>query len=121
MQKASLLSDKIAFMYNDDTELLFPSRIIRELRDERGPAWRELVERVYTAPPDDPEHLAFVLMMVKINSCTSCNADSFRAMRGCTQCALQNIRRHKASEAELLKLHAKALKEVEKFTPSTGD
>ena len=62
-----------------------------------------------------PEHLSFVLMMVKINGCTTCNADSFRAMRGCTQCAVLNIRRYRGSDKELLKQYSKAQKEVEKI------
>ncbi len=112
-----LLSDKIAPMYNDDTELLFPSRVIPELAGERGPQWDDLLKRVAALPQDHPEHLAFVLMMVKLNSCTSCNADSFRAMRGCTQCALQNVKRLKGDDAELLKLYDKARKEAEKIAP----
>ncbi|TAK12898.1 MAG: hypothetical protein EPO32_07180 [Anaerolineae bacterium] len=104
-------------MYNDDTELLFPSRVIRELRDERAAGWAELVDRVKDTPPDHPDHLAFVLMMAKLNGCTSCNADSFRAMRGCTQCAIQNVKRNKGGDGELVKLFEKALKEVSKFAP----
>ncbi|MBI3159856.1 MAG: hypothetical protein HYZ26_09690 [Chloroflexi bacterium] len=104
-------------MYNDDTELLFPSRVIRELREARESGWTELVDRVKETPPDDPEHLAFVLMMVKLNGCTSCNADSFRAMRGCTQCALQNVKRQKGPDSELVKLFDKARKEADKFAP----
>jgi hypothetical protein len=104
-------------MYNEDTELLFPSRVIGELRNEHGGGWAELVDQVKETSPDDPNHLAFVLMMVRINGCTSCNADSFRAMRGCTQCALQNVRRHKGGETELLKSYDRARKEADKFAP----
>lgn len=101
-------------MYNSDTELLFPSRIILELRDERGPEWAELVDKVMAQEPTELDHLAFILMMARLNGCNSCNADSFRAMRGCTQCALQNIRRYKGSDADLIKRFEKARKDVEK-------
>ena len=33
-------------MYNTDTELLFPSRIIKELRDYRGKVWQDLVDDI---------------------------------------------------------------------------
>jgi hypothetical protein len=101
-------------MYNDDTELLFPSRVIGELADLRDEQWEALVNDVKDLPEDSAEHLSFVLMMVKINGCTSCNADSFRAMRGCTQCAILNIRRYRGSDKELLKQYSKARNEIDR-------
>ena len=101
-------------MYNDDTELLFPSRVIPALRDQRGASWRKLVDRVAKKPEDELEHLAFVLLMIRVDGCTNCNADSFRAMRGCTECAKQNVRRYRGGDKELLAKYDKALKDVEK-------
>lgn len=100
-------------MYNSDTELLFPSRVIPELRDLRNKPWRDLVIKVEDTDPSELDHLAFVLMMVKVNGCTSCNADSFRAMRGCTQCTFQNVRRFKDSDGELVKMFKQARKKME--------
>jgi len=102
-------------MYNDDTELLFPSRIIIDLRNQRGSEWRKLVDSVVELEPTSLEHMAFVLMMVRMNGCDNCNADSFRAMRGCTQCALQNIRRHRGSDQDLIKQFNNARRDLEKF------
>ena len=102
-------------MYNSDTELLFPSRIIPELKDQRGTEWQKLVEEVQAKAPTTLEHLAFVLMMARLDSCMTCNADSFRAMRGCTQCALQNVRRHRGGDDELIKMYQKAKKDIEPF------
>jgi len=99
-------------MYNSDTELLFPSRVIPSLSGMRSEAWQALINRVYALPPDDPDHLAFVLMMVRLGGCISCNADSFRAMRGCTQCARQTIRRYHGSDAEVETLFQQARQEV---------
>ena len=101
-------------MYNSDTELLFPSRVIPELRDLRNKPWRELVARVADNEPDDDDRLAFILMMVEVDGCMSCNADSFRAMRGCTQCALQNVRRYRGPDSELVKLFNQSRKELSK-------
>jgi hypothetical protein len=99
-------------MYNSDTELLFPSRVIPSLSNMRGEEWQNLINRVYALPPDNPDHLAFVLMMIKLGGCISCNADSFRAMRGCTQCARQTIRRYHGSDADLEALFVAARQEV---------
>lgn len=105
-------------MYNSDTELLFPARVIPELRDLRNKPWRELVDRVVDSGPDDVDQLAFVLMMVEVDGCMSCNADSFRAMRGCTQCALQNVRRFRGPDSELIKLFNRSRRELSKETLS---
>ena len=101
-------------MYNNDTELLFPSRVIPALDKERGKAWKDLIARIVSKDSGDIEHLAFVLMMAKLNGCNSCSSDSFRAMRGCTQCSLQNIRRYKEDDKELIDLYEKALIEIKK-------
>ncbi len=101
-------------MYNSDTELLFPSRVIGELRNLRGSEWRELVDRVNALPPNHIDHLAFILMMIHLGGCISCNADSFRAMRGCTHCARQTIRRFRGSDRELIDEFNQARKEIEK-------
>ena len=101
-------------MYNKDTELIFPSRVIRELAEQRGAQWRKLIEKVAELPQDDKAHLAFVLLMTRINNCNTCNADSFRAMKGCTQCALQNVRRFRGSDKEIIALYKTALVDLEK-------
>jgi hypothetical protein len=108
-------------MYNNDTELLFPSRVIQALADERGEDWRALIERVAALPQDSPEHLAFVLLMTRLNNCNTCNSDSFRAMRGCTQCALQNVRRFRGSDKEFIKQYEIALKDIEKSLDQKKD
>ena len=102
-------------MYNSDTELLFPPRVIPSLRDLRGESWRALVEKVLCLPPTDRDRLAFVLMMVRVAGCASCNADSYRAMRGCTQCAGQSVTRFRGSDAEIQQLFSEARREVDRF------
>ena len=99
-------------MYNTDTELLFPSRVILSLKGLRGKDWDELLERVANLPQTDPDHLAFVLMMTKLDGCMTCNADSFRAMRGCTQSAILNVRRYRGTEKQFNQLYEKAQKEI---------
>jgi len=99
-------------MYNSDTEVLFPMRAIPGLKGLRGPNWDKLIEYVLSEAPES-EKLAFILMIVRLVGCSGCNADSFRAMRGCTKCAQQSIRRFRGDDSDLLKLFEKAKIEIE--------
>jgi formylmethanofuran dehydrogenase subunit E len=74
-----------------------------------------MVEQVEKSGDLSPERIGFVLLMVKINGCTSCNADSFRAMQGCTQCSKQAIRRLKEPDKTLVKLFNSSKQEVVAF------
>jgi hypothetical protein len=99
-------------MYQSDTEMLFPTRLIPTLKNLRGRTWHDLVETVSARPDGDEATLAFGLMMIRLNSCLNCHADSYRAMRGCTACAQQAIGRYKDTDEGLTKLYNKALNEV---------
>lgn len=102
-------------MYNSDTDLLFPPRIIPLLRNLRGEAWRSLIDQVSEQEPTNLDRLSFVLLMIRLGGCVSCQADSFRALRGCTQCAYQTIRRYRGSDKELLEQFSEARKEIENY------
>jgi hypothetical protein len=108
-------------MYNTDTDLLFPPRVIPALRNLRGDQWRGLVDHVLELEPTEIDRLAFVLMMIRLGSCTSCHADSFRALRGCTQCAQQTIRRYRNNDLDLLRLFSEARKEIERYMGKEGE
>jgi hypothetical protein len=95
-----------------ENEILFPPYVIPKLRTARGKTWRDLVERVARLPQDDPRHLAFSLMMIHLDGCMRCETDSYRAMRGCTACARQSLRRFKGSDEELLHRYEDALREI---------
>lgn len=99
-------------MYNEDTDVLFPPRLIPLLRDLRGEDWRELTNRVEQAKLQEVDRLAFVLLMVRLGGCTSCSIDSFRAMRGCTLCAIQTVKRYRGDDRELLKEFQAARQDV---------
>lgn len=102
-------------MYNSDTELLFPPRVIPLLRNLRGKPWENLVERIQYLEPTHEERLAFVLLMCKLGSCPSCQADSFRALRGCSQCAIQTVRRFRGTDQDLLDMFDQSLGEIHKY------
>jgi len=105
-------------MYNDDTELLFPLRVLPALRDMRSAEWVKIVDEVQTESKNLLSAFAFELMMVKLNSCGVCGADSFRAMRGCSQCSKQTIRRYKGSDVDLAKLFAQAKQDIKNYLES---
>jgi antitoxin component of RelBE/YafQ-DinJ toxin-antitoxin module len=107
-------------MYNSDTELLFPTRVIASLGELRSDAWRTLVERVSSAGALPVEKEAFVLMMVRLGGCVGCNADSFRAMRGCTACGRQTIKRFKSDDQDLIDLFTQSCREMEMYLHKRG-
>jgi hypothetical protein len=97
------------------SELLFPPYAIGPLKGLRGRKWDELVQRVENLPETHPDSLAFSLMMIRLDGCLTCETDSYKAMRGCVQCAIQTIRRFKESDEELLKLYEEAQEEVNAY------
>lgn len=112
--QAEITGQKIP-MYNSDTELLFPLRVISSLKNSRSKKWDELIDKVTGTDVSVFEQLGFVLMMVRLGGCVACDADSFRAMRGCTQCARQTIRRFKGSDEDLEKQFISSRNEIEKY------
>ncbi len=96
-------------------ELMFPHYAIARLRDARGPAWRDLIDRVTSLPETHDDVLAFMLMMVRLNGCLPCETDSYRAMRGCAMCSLQTLRRYKDSDFELLAIYQQAQVDIREY------
>lgn len=99
---------------NSDTELLFPMRVIPKLRELRGGAWRDLVDHVLESDSPIEDKLGFVLMMVELCSCSTCNSYSYRAMRGCTVCASSTIQRFREDDKALVSMHKKSSKAIAK-------
>jgi hypothetical protein len=96
-------------------ELMFPHYAIPAMRNLRGGRWKALVERIMPLPEYHEEKLAFMLLMIRINGCMSCETDSYRAMRGCTACAVQTLRRYKSDDDELLEIYEQALTDIQQF------
>lgn len=105
-------------MYHEDTEMLFPMRAVGSLGDLRGVVWKRLVERIASLEEDDPDALAFGLMMIRMSGCLTCQADSFRALRGCTACARQAVMRFRGTDSEFLRLYERARKEIMAYLAS---
>lgn len=106
-------------MFNTDTEILFPVRVISSLRALRGDEWQQLVDLVTEQPDDSSAKIAFTALIVHLGGCGACNADSFRAMRGCTQCAKLTIKRFKGSDKELVEQYMQMKTSVEDYLVKT--
>lgn len=102
-------------LYQSDAEILYPFRVTPLLRSLRGQAWQRLIDRVSGCPPGSLEQQAFTLMMVRLDGCLTCHADSYRAMRGCTLCAQQTITRFKGEDEELVAAYEQALDDVTRY------
>jgi hypothetical protein len=100
-------------LYQRDAEVLFPARVIPLLRDLRGSEWCRLVDRVLATVESHPDTLAFGLMMIRLDRCMTCHADSYRAMRGCSLCARQAVCRFKGPDRELVTLWERARAEID--------
>ncbi len=102
-------------MQNGGIDLIFPSRAIEPLRKLRGEHWENLVTSLLDLEPESPGRIAFVLFMVRIGGCTTCQSDSFRAMRGCVLCSSTTIKRYKGSDQNLVDLYLEAEQDVIRY------
>jgi len=101
-----------------ESEILFPSRCIPQLRDLRGHKWAELVDHVITLPDGHEDVLGFSLMIIKMASCLTCDLDSYRASLGCCTCARRTVAGFKGSDKEALRRFEQAREEVRNYLAS---
>ncbi len=106
--------EQISAVLNSDTDLMFPLRVIPHLRNLRGDVWKTIVDEVLDEEAPLVQQAAFTLMMVKLGGCQGCSVDSFRGMRGCTQCARQTVRRFRGADQDLLRQYQQAQIEVQR-------
>lgn len=97
------------------TELLFPPRLIPQLRNLRGDVWRDLVDTVVPLPETHPDKLAFCLMMIRLNACLNCVSGSYRFMRGCELCSQQTISRFQGTDEQLIELYQRAREDLRRY------
>jgi hypothetical protein len=93
-------------------------RVAPQLRDLRGDTWKELVEQAIESPEGSLEQLAFSLLLVRLNGCLTCYADCYRAMRGCTDCAITTVQRFRGEDSELMTMYEDAAVEVKEYLKS---
>ncbi len=95
-------------MYTDN-EILFPHYAIPALRNTRGPRWTKLIDSIASKRETSIEAIALMSVMIELSGCLPCETDSYRAMRGCTSCAQQTLRRFKGSDQELIDMYDASL------------
>ena len=100
-------------MYNTQAELLFPANLILGLRTLRGSEWQALVDKATAGPASALDCVALVLVVARLSACSSCQSDSYRAMRGCPRCAGQAVRHFRGSDQDLIALFWQARQEIE--------
>jgi hypothetical protein len=110
-----LQPETVSAVYNSDTDLMFPLRVIPNLRGMRGDQWKALIDELCAENAPIEALAGFTLMMVKLGGCQGCSVDSYRGMRGCTQCARQTIRRFRGSDQDLLRHYQQCKSEVERY------
>jgi hypothetical protein len=96
----------------DRTELLYAHWATRSLHGARGPKWKKLVQEIQALPETHPDALAFELMMVRLNSCVTCDARKYVEKGGCARCSLTTLTFSKESEEALLARFRAARKEI---------
>jgi hypothetical protein len=101
-------------MLNPDTELIFPLRILPKLKDLRGEIWGKIIIELLETK-DLVNQVGMIVLMIKVAGCITCNADSYRAIRGCTLCSQQAIKRYKGTDKELIQIYSKSCVKVKKF------
>jgi hypothetical protein len=103
-------------MQENGADLLFPPYVISGLRNLRGSAWQDLVDRVNSIEYLAEERLSFVLMMVHLGGCITCQADSYKAMRGCALCSALTIKRFRGNDQDLLNKFAESKIELYRYS-----
>jgi hypothetical protein len=101
-----------------DSEILFPSRCIPQLRNLRGYEWAELIDHIASVPDGHEDVLGFSLMMIRLGSCLTCDLDSYRASLGCCTCARRSVAGFKGSDRELIRMFEEAREEVRAYLAS---
>jgi hypothetical protein len=99
-------------LFNVDADLLFPLRVLPALKDLRGQTWKAFMFFLLRPQAEYAEQLAFALMMARMGGCAGCDSDSYRAMRGCTACARQTVKRYKGTDEELIAFYNQTLTET---------
>lgn len=81
----------------------------------------QLIDDLSTKHETSVEVLALMSLMIELNGCLACETDSYRAMRGCTACAQQTLRRYKGSDQELICLYEESVARMRQLESALAD
>lgn len=94
---------------------LFPRYAIPRLRRRHGRKWSKLVKRISYLPVEHPEHMAFTLMMRRIDKQVHTGSEALCMMPGCATCASDVLEQFGGNERTLMGLYKETLNEVRGF------
>lgn len=106
-------------MIGNETDLVFPQRLIPGLLHQRGSLWQELVDKTMHLEANDLEAIAFTLLIARLASCPTCHVDTLRALRGCAQCGRLAVARYRGSDQELVSLYNRACQEITDYVQNS--
>jgi hypothetical protein len=98
-------------------ELIFPPRLIPQLRNLRGKKWMKLIDYLSNLPDTHPDALGFAMMMIQLGRCLHCEMDNYRAQRGCAVCARHAILSFKGDDEDLIAHYEHACQLVSRELP----
>ncbi len=98
-----------------DQRILFPLEILPELKEVRTAVWRDFIDDFSEKPTAIITRVAMEITMSRLVGCMNCEADSFRAMRGCLACARQSIKRCKEPDEAIIEVFHQTEGEIEEF------
>lgn len=98
-----------------DSEILFPYRAVKGLKNLRGPLWQELVKRVLQLPEDHPDAITFSFLVMRLADCLHCDQGSYKAYLGCQTCSQRIITGFKGSDEDLLFLYEEAKEDIRRY------
>jgi hypothetical protein len=102
-------------MSNSDPQILFPLEILPQLKDMRTQKWHDFVEGFLEKNDGAMGRIAMEVTLSRLVGCTNCEADSFKAMRGCLPCARQALKRFKESDATIMRIFRETEKEIDNY------
>lgn len=102
-------------MHGESIDLIFPPHLIPGLKNLRGFIWKELIDHLSDLDCLTTDRLAFILMMVNLSGCVTCQADSYKAMRGCAQCASVTIKRFRGNDQDLFIKFSESVNEIKRY------
>jgi hypothetical protein len=98
-----------------EQKLLFPLEILPELINERSVDWQRFLAEFSSKRESLIPSTAMIVLLSRMIGCTGCEADSFRALRGCVPCAKQALKRNRESDTAIVALFRDTEKEIKRF------
>ncbi len=102
-------------MTTEEFQLLFPLEILPEIKDIRTKTWKGFLENYQQGENTLVTTVALVITLTRLVGCATCEADSFRAMRGCVACAKQSLKRNKDSDDTIIDSFHQCERQVVQF------